>query len=67
MKKSIQSFFLKFYISNNLKIRKKEKIKAFYSFDKTKKIGILFNGFKRENTLLVKELIKYFSEKKNIM
>ena len=63
MKKSIQSFFLKSSIQRGLKNHKKINSQPFFSFSKTKKVGIIFNGLKKENTDITRQLIDYFKTK----
>ncbi len=63
MKKIIQSFFVKSSINRILRNNNKGVLKPFKTFSKTKKIGIIFNGFKKENIDLTRQLIDYFKEK----
>ena len=63
MKKSLQNFFLKSSIKRLLKNKNKVKEEPFRTFSKTKKIGILFNGFLKENIDVTRQLIDYFKEK----
>ena len=63
MKKIIQSFFVKYSINRVRRNNNKGVSKPFQTFSKTKKIGIIFNGFKKENIDLTRQLIDYFKEK----
>jgi len=63
MKKSIQSFFLKSSVNNFEKSKNIAKIKPFQTFSKTKKIGIIFNGFLKENIDVTRQFIDYFKGK----
>lgn len=63
MKKTIQSFFLKQAIRNFVINKKNINHKFFFNYDKTKKIGIIFNGRERKNIDLTRQLIDYFKEK----
>ena len=63
MKKSLQTFFLKSSIKRVVKNKNKVSIKPFRTFSKTKKIGIIFNGFLKENIDVTRQLIDYFKEK----
>ena len=63
MKKSLQTFFLKSSIKRLLKNKDKINVKPFRTFSKTKKIGIIFNGFLKENIDVTRQLIDYFKEK----
>ena len=59
VKKHISNYL----INNNLKSIKKNKQAEFFNFSNTNKIGILFNGSEKKNNIIVKETIKYFSNK----
>lgn len=63
MKKSIQSFFLKSSIKSFEKNKNNIRTKPFKTFYKTKKIGIIFNGFLKENIDVTRQFIDYFKEK----
>lgn len=62
MKRSIQTFFLKSSVKRRLKNKNKVVVKPFQTFSKTKKIGIVFNGFLKENIDVTRQLIDYFKE-----
>ena len=63
MKKSLQAFLLKHSVNRSEKNRNKINVKSFQTFSKTKKIGIIFNGFLKENIDITRQLIDYFKEK----
>ena len=63
MRRTIQSFFLKTSIFRLLNKHNRLVFKPFRTFSKTKKIGILFNGCKKENIELIRHLIDYFKGK----
>ena len=63
MKKSLQAFLLKYSVNGSLKNRNRVNAKPFQTFSKTKKIGIIFNGFLKENIDVTRQLIDYFKEK----
>ncbi len=63
MIKTIQSFFLKTSIFRLLNKKNRFVFKPFRTFSKTKKIGIIFNAYKKENIELIRHLIDYFKAK----
>ncbi len=63
MIKAIQSFFLKTSIFRLLNKKNRFIFKPFRTFSRTKKIGIIFNAYKKENIELIRHLIDYFKDK----
>ena len=63
MKKTIQSFFLKQAIRKFVFNKKNINNKFFFNYNRTKKIGIIFNGRERKNIDITRQLIDYFKEK----
>lgn len=63
MRKTIQSFFLKTSIFKFLNKKNRFVFKPFRTFSKTKKIGIIFNAYKKENIELIRHFIEYFKAK----
>ena len=63
MIKTIQSFFLKTSIFRLLNKKNRLVFKPFRTFSRTKKIGIIFNAYKKENIELIRHLIDYFKAK----
>tara|TARA_B100001057_G_C22865053_1_gene956112 strand:- start:1253 stop:1801 length:549 start_codon:yes stop_codon:yes gene_type:complete len=63
MRKTIQSFFLKTSIFKLLNKKNRFVFKPFRTFSKTKKIGIIFNAYKKENIELIRHFIDYFKTK----
>lgn len=56
LKKHISNYV----INNNLSSNSRRKTNILFSFSNTKRIGIIFNGSKKNNNIIIKESIKYF-------
>ena len=50
------------YMVNNLNSNSRIKVNRLFSFSQTKNIGIIFNGTKKDNNIIIKQTIKYFSK-----
>ena len=60
----IKKHFSNYLINNNLKSIQKKETPTLFNFSKTESVGILFNGSEKKNNVIIKETIKYFSNKK---
>jgi len=60
IKKQVSNYL----INHNLKSIQKKETPTLFNFSETESIGILFNGSEKKNNIIIKETIKYFSDKK---
>ena len=62
MIKLIKKYISDYIIKNNLNSNSRIKLNRLFSFSQTKNIGIIFNGTKKDNNIIIKQTIKYFSK-----